>query len=100
MHDANPKYLATGFLGIGTVDSIQQIDDPKDLDRALLREVDGVTADGASKVLLTLEFDKMVEDCKIDIENEEGSIQWPWGKSSINVTGAHKAYAVYTAPTG
>lgn len=100
MHDANPKYLATGFLGIGTVDSIQQIDDPQDLDRALLREIDGVTADGASRVLLSLEFDKMVEDCKIELENEEGRIQWPWGKSSINIIGVHKAYAIYTPPTG
>jgi hypothetical protein len=100
MHDANPKFLATGFLGIGTVDSIQQIKDPKDLDRALLREINGTTADGASKILLTLEFDKMVEDCEIDLENDEGIIQWPWGKSTVDNSGAKKAYAIYKPPIG
>ena len=98
LYDANSKFISTGFLGVGTVNDIQEIEDASELSLAVDRKVELVSCDGISEVLVQIPFEEEVKDVHFSISPELGKLEFPWGKKSIAKDNIHYLYALYTAP--
>ena len=98
IYDANPKFINLGFLGLARVDSIQEITDVKELAQSVLTKRETISADGATKVLVSIPFSEPFNDISIEINKNQGSITYPWGHNTHDIDGHDMGYILYEAP--
>ncbi|MEL6124168.1 MAG: alpha/beta fold hydrolase, partial [Bacteroidota bacterium] len=98
LFDANPQFISLGFLGIAEVDSIEQLTDVAELVNATTSRRSAVTADGVTKVLLSIVTPEPINSVSIDLSSSLGAFTFPWGQSSHEIDEVHRVLAVYTAP--
>lgn len=97
--DANPDFIQPES-DLEMIDDIRQIEDIEKVIEYLPFDRRGVTADGASSVVLQILSDVFVEDASWTMDEKYGSIETPWGSGTHTVNSFDYFIALYTPPVG
>ena len=98
IYDANPEFLSSGFLGIGKVDDIREIEDADEALEVAFVQRKAITVDGASQVVLKIPTDQAAASADWEVKEEYGRVETPWGTGTHKIDGKDYFVAVYTSP--
>ena len=101
--DLNPEFYENGLIGslidpIITIDDLLNVESPESLEGVISKFVNGTTADGSSKTMVVVSSEGFDEISIQDSGEENGTLEFPWGRGTFEFSGGRFFIAIYTPP--